>query len=308
LKAQLEGLLSPVELLNLLKGQNLTTLLTSALGTLTSSELVGTLLGNSGEPEQLVGELLAALDAGELEALLGSPLGGASFLPTTVGALAGELGMTSEALAEELGVGPLTLPPVSLALTGALPNGTTLGVLDGLEGLSLGLFTSTHEQPSGEESGEGGSGGAGGSGGSGSGGSGSSGSGSSGTGNPTGSTGSAAGSTTVVVNYPTTSGSALANPARTSGKVKIVSHKVKRGVARIVVMLPAAGRVTLSGGGVRSVHGQLAKAGRITLRMRLTKAARARRGRHGVRVKLTAAFTQTGGPSSAAITTVRFAR
>ncbi|HEX3911343.1 MAG TPA: hypothetical protein VHW67_11665 [Solirubrobacteraceae bacterium] len=305
LKSQLESLLGLPELLNILKGQNLTTLLSSTLGGLTSNELIGSLLGNAAKPEQLVSQVLGALDANELEALLGSPLGGTSFLPGTVGTLASELGITTEALATELGVAPLALPPISLALTGALPSGTTLGILNGLEGLSLGLFTKTGggEEGSGGEGGSGG-GGEGGSGGGSTGGAGGSGS----TGGPAGPT-QGASSPTIIVNYPAAAGSTpLAGAASAAGKLKILSHNVKKGVATIVVQLPAVGKVTLAGRGVRTVKGRIAKAGRLTLRTHLTKAKRAARGRHrATSVKLTASFAQTGGPGSSANVTVRFA-
>jgi hypothetical protein len=310
LKSQLESLLGLPELLNILKGQNLTTLLSSTLSSLTASELIGSLLGNAAKPEQLVSQVLGALNANELETLLGSPLGSTSFVPSTVGALASELGMTTEALATELGIAPLTLPPVSLALTGALPSGTTLGILNGLEGLSLGLFAGTNEGPGGGSGGGGGTGGAGGSGGGPSGGSGGSGGAGASAGTGSGSTDGSTSGTTVVVNYPPSAvAPATAQAASAAGKIKILSHKVKNGVATIVVQLPGAGRFKLAGPGVRSAHGTATKAGRVTLRTRLTKAIRASHGkRHARNVKLTVSFAPTGGPDSSANVTVRFVR
>jgi hypothetical protein len=295
LETELKGLLSPIELLGILNGQNLTTLLSSALNSVSSGELVGALLDNAAEPQQLLGEVLSALDAGELEALLGSPLGSTSFVPSTVGAVAGELGMTSEALAEELGLEPFALPSESLGLTGVLPNGTTLGVLDGLEGISLGLFKSVGELTG--EGGGAGSGGAGGGAGAGS-------------GTPLGSGSGSASGTTLIVNYPAPAGSApAANAARAGAKIKILSHRVRHGVATIVVQVPAAGRVVLTGAGLRAAQTQADKAGRLTLHTRLTRAARAKHGkRHARSVRLTAFFRQVGGPSSQANVTVRFAR
>ncbi len=313
LKSQLEGLLGLPKLLELLGGQDLKTLLTSALSTITPSQLLGTLLNNAAKPEQLLGNVLGAVNAVELEALLGSPLGSASFVPSTVDALAGELGMTAESLATELGIEPVKLPALSLALSGSLPDGKTLGVLDGLDGINLSLFTANGEQSgngegSGGEGGSGGKGGSGGAGGSGNGASGSAGgNGTAGNGS-TGSTNAAPSGTTVVVNLPAPTNAALAGAASAATKIKIVSHKVKNGVATLVLQLPGAGNVAVSGRGVRSVHGHVTKAGRMTVRTRPTKARQSSNSkRHPTNVKLTASFVPSSGASSSASVTVRFA-
>ncbi|HEY2215994.1 MAG TPA: hypothetical protein VGH21_00770 [Solirubrobacteraceae bacterium] len=306
LKSQLEGLLGLPKLLELLGGQDLKTLLTSALSTITPSQLLGTLLDNAAKPEQLVSKVLGAVDAGELEALLGSPLGGATFVPSTVDAFAGELGMTAESLANELGIEPVKLPPLSLALSGSLPDGKTLGVLDGLDGINLSLSSASGEQSGGGAggSGEGGSGG-------GSGGAGGSGNGASGGPGGNGSSGSSAGTpsgTTVVVNYPAPSSTAVVGAGSAAAKIKIVNHKVKNGVATLVLQLPGAGNVALTGRGVHSVRSHVTSAGRMTVRTRLTKAKRSSHGRRRpANIKLTASFASSSGASSSASVTVRFA-
>lgn len=247
LTADLEAPLDPQELtvlLGSLEGEDLTSLLSSALGSLTPGEVIGALLENSAEPEELLAEMLGALDADEFEALLGSPFGGASFVAGTVDALTSRLGISREVLAEELGLDPSALPPTSLTLSEALPDGTTLGVLDGPEGVSFALFE-TSDGLTGEE----------------------------------------------------------------AGKFEILSHEVKRGIATIVVQLPAAGRVTLSGASVRTAQGQLGKAGRLTLHARFTRTRRARHAKsHARRVLLAASFTPAGEPSSRATVTVGFVR
>src|SRR6202034_2011474 len=94
----------------------------------------------------------------------------------------------------------------------------------------------------------------------------------------TGSTGSAgssgsngtSGATSVVVNLPaaaaaaTPAASTPAAASKTVAKIKILSHKVKGHIATLVLQIPAAGKVTVSGGGVRAVEKRPGKAGRLT--------------------------------------------
>jgi uncharacterized membrane protein YgcG len=295
LETQLNKLLSVPELLSLLKGQGLTTVLTSALGSLTPSQLLGSLLSSASKPEQLIGQVLAAVNPEKLQTLLGTTLTGEPFAKTTVGELAGELGTTTGTLASAVGKTTEQLPATALALTAPLTNGKTLGVLNSLGGLSLSLLgSSSQEKGSGREGG--GSGSA-------TGGSGSQGSGGS------GGTGGPSGGTTLVVNPLVRQAAAGRTASKTAGKIKILSHRVKGRVATIVVQVPAAGKLVLSGRGVRSVRRETAEGERVTLRTVLTRAgvASLRRRHNRLPVKLKASFKQAGGPSSSATVTVNFA-
>jgi hypothetical protein len=308
LGTELESLLSPLELLkleSLLGGESLATKLSDALSSLDASELLDTLLNSSGTPEQLLTQLFAKLNP---EPLLGTTLTSEPFSKTTVGELAGELGMTPATLAKELGTTTTELPENATALTTPLTDGKTLGALDGLDAVTLGLLSKV-EGITGKEAGKetskesnnsenkdnssenkettkqsGGSGGS----------------------QPAGTN-----TTMVVVNVP----SAQSAPAQSSagsgkkaGAIRILSHHVKGATVTLVVQISGAGRVALGGKGVASVSRQTAKAERVTLRTTLTKAgvASMRRHRHKLAVKLKASFKPTGGSSSSASLTVHF--
>lgn len=306
-----KGLLTPI--LETLKGLLSGTSLTQLEGLLSELKL------NSLSPTKLQ-ELLGGLNSSEISTLLGGVLGSVSSpslvepviddllgnLPvssTNAGSLAGELGVSVETLAKDLGTTLTSATPTLTATLGT--GGPLLSLLNGLGGLKLTLLS--------PESAAGGNGGAGGAGGSGSGGSG--GSGSEGVGNGgSGSSGTPAGSTTVVLNTTTpAAASPTAAPravvAKATGKIKIISHKVKGDVATIVVQVPAAGKVTLTGGGVKSDTRKPGKAERVTLKVKLSKAGTAslRRHNHRLKVKLKAAFKPTKGTSSSAAATVTFA-
>jgi hypothetical protein len=247
LESLLKNLLSPTELLSLLKGENLATELTNALGSLDPSQLLGALLSSSDTPEQLLTQLFATLNP---EALLGTTLTGETFSKMTVGELASDLGMSAGTLANDLGVTITELPETADALTAPLLDGKTLAVLNGLGGVTLGLLNGsesketskegkeTSEETSKEVTKEGGSsqskettkeaGANNGSNGS----------------FPTGS-----GATTVLVTLPSALAvapqSSLATSAGTKkqpGKVKILSHRVRGKVVTLVVQVPAAER------------------------------------------------------------------
>jgi hypothetical protein len=312
LGTELESLLSPLELLkleSLLKSESLTTKLSDALSSLDPSQLLDTLLNSSGTPEQLLTQLFAKLNP---EPLLGTTLTSEPFSKTTVGELAGELGMTPATLAKELDTTTTELPENATALTTPLTDGKTLGALDGLDSVTLGLLSdaegvtgkeidkgiskeiskessNTENKDNSSENKEttkqdGGSGGP----------------------QPAG-----ANTTTVVVNVPPTQSTAT-QPSAGSGKkpgaIRILSHRVKGRTVTLVVQVPGAGRVALAGKGVASVSRQTAKAERVTLRTTLTKAGAAsmRRHRHKLTVKLKASFKPTGGASSSAPLTVHF--
>lgn len=316
LSGELEKLLSITELpalLSLLKGESLTTKLTTALGSLSSSQLLDTLLGSTSEPEHLLDQSFAALNPETVETMLGSTLTGEPFDKTTVEELAGELGMTPTTLVKEVGATPTSLPENATALTAPLTDGKTLGVLDGLGGVTLSVL-GQRKETSEESNGSGGpsgseKGGSGGSGGSGNGGSNGPGGGS-GTTTPQ----SSSSPTTVLLSFspaPTAPGApspSASVAARTSSKVKVLSHRVKGKSVTLVVQVPAAGKLALGGNGVKSVHREAAKAERVTVRTTLTKASEdsLRRHRHGLRVKLKASFKIAGGASSSVTVTVAF--
>ncbi|HXP98531.1 MAG TPA: hypothetical protein VN845_00530, partial [Solirubrobacteraceae bacterium] len=154
LETELGSLLSLQELLELptlLKGKSLTTQLTEALGSLHPSELLDKALSSDGTPEQLLTQLFASLD---LEPLLNTTLTGEPFDKTTVGELASKLGMTPATLDKELDTNTTELPETATALTTPLTDGKTLGVLDGLDAVTLGLLNSP-EGKSGKEGGAG---------------------------------------------------------------------------------------------------------------------------------------------------------
>jgi hypothetical protein len=299
----LKTLLSPSQLLSLLKGENLTTLLSGALGSSEPSQLIDKLLQlNSANPVQLVEEILADVNPAKLQALLGgTTLTGESPTKSTVGELASKLGTTVGDLASSVGVTAEELPAAATALTANLTNGKTLGILDGLTELSLGVVVPA------KESGSGGSGGTGGSGGS-SGSAGSSGSGGSGGTSGNGTSG-APGSTTLIVESPAAQSTGAASPAAkaTKATVKVISHKVRGNDVTVVVQVSGAGKLTLAGKGVRSVSKQTSTAERVTLRTVLTKAGVAsRKRRRDLKVELNASFKAISGSSAASTATVVF--
>ena len=78
-------------------------------------------------------------------------------------------------------------------------------------------------------------------------------------------------------------------------------------MATLVVEVPAAGSLKISGKDVTSVSRKAAGAERLTLHITLTRAGASLRRRHHLKVELTAAFTAVGGSRSSATTTVSFA-
>ncbi|HTY96303.1 MAG TPA: hypothetical protein VMB91_04640 [Solirubrobacteraceae bacterium] len=296
LEATLKKLLSPSELIGLLKGQNLTELLTNALGSVEPKKLVAELVTGSENPGEVVTQALSAVNPEKLESAVGSTLAGEPFSTTTVGELANSSGTTEQGFTEALGTSSEQLPPTAMALTAPLTDGKTLGVLDGTEGLTL----ATLEGAEGGVGGLGGSGGVGGIGGRG-------GAGSAG-GTSSGGAGASGSPTTVVIDAPGPSGPSTTGSSATVGKVKVISRKVHNGIASVVVQVPGPGRLTLSGHGVKSVSRQTDAGERVTVKTSLTKAGVASRSRHrhGIAVQLKVDFKPVSGPSSAANTTVRF--
>jgi len=178
---------------------------------------LGGLLTSAAKPEKLIAEVLAGTSPKQFEALLGTTLAGEPFSTSTAGELASRIGTTTEGLAECLDTSSSQLPASAMALTAPLTDGKTLGVLDTLDGLAIGVLQ--EKTPS-----DGSGGGSGGSGG-GSGGSGGAGGGSSGT--PS--------STTIVVSLPAQDAAALSSSAKTRpAKVRILSRKAKGDAVTLV--------------------------------------------------------------------------
>jgi hypothetical protein len=287
------------------------------------------------------GGLFGELDSeGKLEGLLGSKLSG-GFAPKSVKEVAEELQTTPKIVSEELGQSTEKLPETTTMLTAPLTNGQLAGIAPAVKGLAVGVLGDLSKATEGEGGGKGsgsgegkgtgeGKGGSGsgeGKGGSGSGegkggsgegkggsgeGKGTGGSGSGGQGGPggTGSGGSAGGVTLLVTLPSSSSAPAAASAKPKSSKLSIVSFRVRGRLATIVLSVPAAGKATITGRGVRSVSAQAAKSERLTLRVSLTKASIAslRRGpRRRLAVRLTASFKPTSGSSSSAALTVTFA-
>jgi hypothetical protein len=315
LESALDSVLGPVlgpqlkSLVELLLHKSPTAAITEGLGSLNLNELLGSLLHEAQDPALLIEQLLGALSPAKLESLLGSTLTGTPFSKTTVGELASSVGTTTQALGESLGT---TLSSTTMALTAPLANGKLLNVLDELGGLKLSLLSGAEGGGSGSEGGSG-SGGSG----SGSGGSGSSGG--SGAGG-TGSDSTTPTATTLAVSLPLTQIVPAAQPSSPSGpgaakakaivgKIKILSHKVRGKVVTVVVQVPAAGKVTLSGGHLTSASRKAGASERLTLKGNLTRAGTAslRKHRDRLKVVLKASLEPTSGSSSSATVTVTFA-
>jgi len=266
-----------------LLGEEPQEVLEGGLGSLDLSELLAKLLGSAENPSQLLDKLLEALNPATLESLLGTLPTGEAPKNLNVGELAGSLSQTPEALAEALGQAAGPLPATAAAVTRALEDGNELAALDGAEGLALALISRAGE-------GVGGTGG------------------SSAGGVPgAGGSGGAPGSTTVIVASPAASASAAGARPASVGKVRILSRKVKGKRATIVVQVPAAGRLTLSGNGIKKVSREAAKAERMTLSTTLTPARSASLRKHRRKqttVTLTAAFAPVGAAASKATTRV----
>jgi hypothetical protein len=307
--------------------------LSEALATLNLDQLVGALLASANEPTQLsgladlTGKLFEELGPGGLEGILGSsPLSG-SFAPTTVENVAHELSTTPEVISSELGQTAAQLPAATTMLTAPVTDGKLLAVAPAVKGLALGLLGAASGEEGGAGSGEGsgtgageGKGGSGsgeGSGGSGKGGSGSGqgGSGAAGSGGSGGQgSGGGAGTLTLLVSLPSTQGasSTAASATKKSAKapkVAILSWRTRGPLATLTIQTPAAGRLAVRGSGVLSSTRKVARAERVSLKVRLSKAgvASLRHHRGRLQVKLHLSFKSTGGASSSAATT-RFFR
>jgi hypothetical protein len=325
LQTAINGLLGGT--LGTLLGGKVNTSVTEALGSVDEGAVLAPLLQSASDPAKLVEELLSKLGPSTLEGALGSTLTGAPVSLTTVGGLANTLGTDPETLATDLGSSSEELPATAMALTAPLTKGKVLGVVPDLAG--LGMTVLDPNTPGGEGSGGGTGGAGGGAGGSGggtggsggAGGTGGNGGGSAGAGgqNPGGSnesngqsSGTPGGLSTIVVNLPG-SGTPAApatshGAAEVAGKVRVLSHQVKGGTATIIVQVPTAGKVTVSGKHVRSSSRLAARSELLTLKVTLAKATTASLHKHHkhLSVKLKAAFRPFSGTDSSATVTASF--
>jgi hypothetical protein len=294
LLTQLESGLSLSELLALLKGGSLTSLLSSALGTTTPESLLGGVLEQASSPGEVLSQILGAANQPKLEELIGAPIGGVTFVPSTVSGLAGELGMTVTKLDEGVGT---SLPPTALALTGGLPSGKTLAGLTGPIGLSLSLLGGSEGSEEGSSGTGGNGGGSGGAGGAGAGG---------------GSEHSGTGSVAVTVVEPAAPAASPAatvasKPASSPLHLTVVSRKYRHGTVTLVLRVPHAGTLRVTGAGLVAKSSKVAEASQVTVRVKLTKAGvsslRKARGHHK-KVTITALLRETGGGQLKARTTL----
>lgn len=296
LKAALEEALGGLAPLLGLLGSDPLTKLTEALGSEDVQQVLGELLGKASHPQELLGDILASLEPKRLQELLGSNLAGEPFSKLDLTEQAGKLGTTSEGLAGQLGETAGELPADSMALTAPLTNGKEVAVLDGVKGLTAGLLEGTGKIVEGSAGGGSGGSGAGGSGGSG------------GAGSDGGPGGSSGGTTVVVESTQPGPSSTSAAATASVGRLKLLGHRVRGRTATIVVQVPSAGYLSLSGRGLPSLSRQTARAEQVTLTAALTRAGTAALRRHHKRMKLTirVSFRPTSGASSKATLSVLF--
>jgi hypothetical protein len=273
------------------------------LESLPLGELLSKAIAKAVHPTVLVQALFAACEQEELQEILGTELAGEPFVGATAAEAAAAIGITAAELAEKLGKTPAQLPGGSLALFAALHNGQQLGVFAAKQGLAFGLVGEApppEEEPEetegAEEEGQEGSSGVG------------------MTGNPGGSNPPAG---SLVTNTPATTASVTpANPPATpaatatvtasaAAKVRIVAHKVTGAAVTLIVQVAGSGRLTVGGHGLATVRRSIAHARRVTVRLRITRAAAAALQRHHrLRLSPRASFAPGSGAPSVATTTV----
>jgi hypothetical protein len=282
LKAKLDETLGPLatKLEELLHG-NPTQKIEEALGSTGPSEVIGKLLSGSSEPQQVIEQVIQALGPEKLKELVGSVLSGEPFSKTTVEELAHTFGTSGEGLASQLGKTAEELPGTAMALVAPLSNGETLGVLNAAKGASLTVLKKAEEAAAGGNGGNGtgGNGAPGGNGGAG------------GSGTP------GAPVTATSPSSPSPTGSAAGTKV---GKARALSHRVKGSKATIVVEVPSAGFLTVTGRGIHRISRETAKGERVTLHPALTRAGSASLRKHHRRLKVPVkvSFKPVSGSSS----------
>jgi hypothetical protein len=281
------------------------------LGSLTLDELLSRLVREGSHPVRLTGALFRAIEAEELEEVLGTTLSAEPFSRADVAEVAQAIGITPTELAAKLGDTPSELPETAIALLTPLHNGQSLGVFGGLQGLSFGLIGTAPppveepEEPEEEEPEEpaeveeptespAGSSSFGETAGSGSG--------------ATSAGGSAAlanpapallGSTTQPPSAAAQPPAAVQRQGAPAAKLKILSHRLDGHTLTIVLQVPAAGRLTVRGKDLRGVHRNVARAEHLTLTTGASVAGAASlREKHRLKVELHASLRTSDGSSA----------
>ncbi len=271
---------------------------------------------------EAVDELYATATPAQLQPVVADLLGGVTWGAGTTGSLAQLLGVPLETLAGALGEttqgGFSTLPVVSGAVGSG---GQVMGLVDRARGLAVGLLA-PEDQEEGTEGGEeeaGGGGSSGGNGGNGGGGSGG-GSGGNGAGGGNGASGgegagnAPAGGLTLTLTLPVVSpASSTIGAGKTTpkplAKLRMLGWHRRGRVATILLEVPAAGTLKLSGRGVRSTSAHLRHGGKVSFTAAISQARMAalQRGHRHLKVRLTATFKPLRGASSRVSATIPFA-
>jgi hypothetical protein len=248
--------------------------LTNLIGGLTPAQLqqLESQLGASGSPAELATTLAGKLANGELDSELATVLSGLGTTAATTGSQAATtVGMTADKLASQLGLGEEALKAASGTST---PLGSLSGVLDtlaGPTGLTLATVPTT----------------------------------------PGGTTTTTNGGSTTTNSTSTTSttipgATTSAKGSTVSGKVKIISHRVKGHTLVLVVRVPSAGELTVTGAHAKRELKKSKKAATVTLRIPLTNAAVADvRRRYKLEIQLKATFKPASGAASTASATFK---
>jgi hypothetical protein len=278
------------------------------LSSLSLGELLSKLLTQASDPARLAGRILFAVEAGELEELLGTVPSGEPFTVADVAEAASAVELSSGELAQALGQTSSELPEAALALLTPLQDGRALGVLAGSKGLSFALFGPPPPPPNEEGPGEGGEG----------------------EGEettppletettpaaPAPGGGSAPGSSNAVattaevpapsVTTPPSASSPVPPATTANAKIAIVAHKTKGGRVTLTLRIPSAGRLTVGGADLRPVKRSFAGAtARAAITLAPTRAGIGSLQRHGhLRVRLIASFRTAGGVLSTISVTV----
>lgn len=246
----------------------LETVLTNLISGLTAAQLqqLESQLGATGSPAELASTLAGKLANGELDGELATVLGEIGTTAATTGSQAATTaGMTAGELASEVGLGEEALKATSGTSTPLGSHGGVLDTLAGPTGLTLLTAPSTP-------------------------------------GSATTTNGGSTTSNTSTSTSTTTPGAATPGKSSTGpGKVKIISHRVKGHLLVLVVRVPSAGELTVTGAHAKRELRRSKRAGTITLDIPLTDAAIADvRRRHKLKLKLKVAFRPASGAASAA--------
>jgi hypothetical protein len=290
---------SPAEpAVQLLLKKSVEEVLAEGFATTTVAGLLEAQLAQAKNPTQLAGAVMAAANPTTVHTLVGSAPTTEPVESVTLGELAVRLGITPQALAEALGKTTATLPASTPAAVSTLQDGRELALLRGVDGLTAGLLTKATELPETLEETVGGVPG------------GAKGSAGAGGGTTVVDNTSSGGSTTIVAGSPATAPPSAApslHAATPVAKLKLVSRRVKGSAVTLVLQVPAAGRLHVGASGMRSITRTLPRAGRVTVRIGLTKTRAAQWRRHGRRrlnVTLKASFVAVGGAKSSVATRV----